>query len=399
MRTVQTIGVPEGPSPDGRRRDRRRAEVAYGTGRRRRRPRAQGVALARYARRAPDLLQVLLDIRQHAERQHRPRDRRADGRACEPRRRRAHHRHAGVSGQRPHGLQRPSLRRPRVAERKRHAESSADADARCQSRARVAGAIAPARRPRRPSRRARRRRRDPRAARGARAATASAWRSSMRSRTKTFVVLRRRSPSGRSSRPVRDSQSGFPRTSASSPSDRASALPRPRGPARDRRRQLLDGDAAPGACIRRAWRARLRNRPAAARQRRRGRAKRSHGRRASPRTRRCSCSRPRMRTRSLQCSRGSVSNGPVRSSSVRSLRSLAASSSRASASSSSRAARRRAPASRRYASRRCASGRRSIPVCRGAMPSRRVGRRPSSCAQVGQLRRRRFLHRAFAVLR
>ena len=103
---------------------------------------ARRAALAAGAGRAADLLQVLLDLRQHAAGQHRPGDRSADGRAAA---RDFTIATPGVPGQPAHGLQGPSVRRRRAAQRQRHARPSADADDRRQPGARAAGADAGAR--------------------------------------------------------------------------------------------------------------------------------------------------------------------------------------------------------------------------------------------------------------
>jgi uncharacterized protein YgbK (DUF1537 family) len=151
MRAVQTIGVPADDAAATIDADAVVVALKSRTDRAAARGRAvaRGLPLAAPSRRDADLLQGLLDLRLDAARQHRPGARGADGRA----RLRLHDRDAGVSRQRAHGLQGPSLRRRRAALRERHARPSADADDRRQPRPRPAGAaragaatVAPARR-------------------------------------------------------------------------------------------------------------------------------------------------------------------------------------------------------------------------------------------------------------
>ena len=134
MRTVQTIGVPEDARLAA---DADAVVVALKS---RTIPAAEAVsqslaALALAARRgrAADLLQVLLDLRLHAGRQHRPGRRRAARRA----RRGLHDRLPGVPGERPHDLQGPSLRRRRAAVRLADEGPPAHADDRREPGARA----------------------------------------------------------------------------------------------------------------------------------------------------------------------------------------------------------------------------------------------------------------------
>ena len=148
MRAVQTIGVPAGAA---RRRDADAVVVALKSRtippptRWRSRSRR---SLAAGAGRAADLLQVLLHLRLARRGQHRPGDRGADGRAAAGATSRSPD--AGVPRQRAHGLQGPSVRRRRAAQRERHAPPPADADDRRQPGARAAGADAAQGRPGRP---------------------------------------------------------------------------------------------------------------------------------------------------------------------------------------------------------------------------------------------------------
>ena len=134
MRTVQVIGVPAkgAPLPE--------ADAVVVALKSRTIPAAEAVAqsLAAFAgsqagRHAADLLQVLLDLRFHRCRQYRP------GRRCaaDGAGRRVHHRLPGFPGERPHDLSGPSVRRRPAALGLRHAEPSADADDRRESRARA----------------------------------------------------------------------------------------------------------------------------------------------------------------------------------------------------------------------------------------------------------------------
>ena len=140
MRTVQVIGVPraETPVPDA---DAVVVALKSRTVAPAKAVRESRAALAwlRGRRRAADLLQVLLDLRFHAARQHRAGGRRAARRP----RRRPRHRLPGLPDQRAHRLQGAPLRRRRAARALGHAQPPADAHAGLQSRGGAGRADAP----------------------------------------------------------------------------------------------------------------------------------------------------------------------------------------------------------------------------------------------------------------
>ena len=137
MRTVQLIGVPRpgDPAPD--------ADAVVVALKSRTAPVRQAVDeslaaldLAARGRLPAVLLQVLLHLRQHRRRQHRP------GRRCADRgtRLRLRARLSGVPGECAQRLSGPSVRRRHAAERERHGAPSADADDRRQPGARAVAA-------------------------------------------------------------------------------------------------------------------------------------------------------------------------------------------------------------------------------------------------------------------
>ena len=163
MRSVQTIGVPDGPPPAG-------AEAVVVALKSRTIPAAEAVARSRWRCCAGCASMArsrstsgLLDLRFHRPRQHRPGHRGADGRAGL----RFHDRLPGLPGQRPHRLQGLSLHRRGAAQRGQHARTSADADDRPQPRARDAAPVPAPRRADRARRGAARQRGDRRAHGGA----------------------------------------------------------------------------------------------------------------------------------------------------------------------------------------------------------------------------------------
>ena len=350
-------------------------------------------ALAARAGRDADLLQGLLDLRLDAARQHRPGRRGADGRAAGRLRRR----HAGLPRERAHRVQGPPVRRRPAAVGQLDAQSPADADDRRQPRARAAGAARPAR--------GRRVGLDRLPLRGAgrggdRPAHRGAARRGRLARHRRRA--RRRRPAHaraggarawRSSSPARAWRSASRRCTAwreRAGGDAAAAARR----ARHRLGQLLGGDERAGRGLHRRRRCGVRGRSAAAWRRGATWSTRRWPGRAPQlgQTDRCWSTPPPSPPRCARCRQqlGAERAGALVEEALSRI-AVGARRSAASASSSSPAARPRAPACRRWASRSCASARRSTPACRGATRARRTRRRAAPGAEVGQLRRHRFL--------